>query len=113
MRACVATGALTQSRPVKTDYYNIVNCGPRRAGRLLEFAHAIRKAFLTPCKRCCYGAKQMQQQSRRYLLLFVAVAALGYFFYKFRNSITLPGFRWSMVGQSLRHANLFLLLLGI
>jgi len=55
----------------------------------------------------------MQQQSRRYLLLFVALAALGYFFYKFRNSITLEGFRWGMVGESLRHANLFLLLLGI
>jgi uncharacterized protein (TIRG00374 family) len=68
---------------------------------------------LTPRKGCCYGAKQMQQQSRRYLLLFVAVAALGYFFYKFRNSITLEGFRWGMVGESLRHANLFLLLLGI
>jgi len=55
----------------------------------------------------------MHQKSRRYLLLIVAIAGLGYFFYKFRNSITLEGFRWGMVGESLRHANLFLLLLGI
>jgi uncharacterized protein (TIRG00374 family) len=55
----------------------------------------------------------MHGKSRRYLLLFLAVAGLGYFFYKFRNSITLEGFRWGMVAQSLRHANLFLLLLGI
>jgi uncharacterized protein (TIRG00374 family) len=55
----------------------------------------------------------MNEKSRRYLLLLLAVAGLGYFFYKFRNSITLEGFRWGMVGQSLRHANLLLLLLGI
>jgi len=55
----------------------------------------------------------MNEKSRRYLLLILAVAALGYFFYKFRNSITLEGFRWGMVGESLRHANLALLLLGI
>jgi uncharacterized protein (TIRG00374 family) len=55
----------------------------------------------------------MHEKTRRYLLLVLAVAALGYFFYKFRNSITLEGFRWGMVGESLRHANLFLLLLGI
>jgi uncharacterized protein (TIRG00374 family) len=55
----------------------------------------------------------MHEKSRRYLLLVLAVAGLGYFFYKFRNSITLEGFQWGMVGASLRHANLFLLLLGI
>jgi uncharacterized protein (TIRG00374 family) len=71
------------------------------------------KRSLTLRAGCCYGAKRMHQKSRRYLLLFIAVAGLGYFFYKFRNSITLEGFRWSMVAQSLRHANLFLLLLGI
>ena len=43
----------------------------------------------------------------------VAVAALGYFVYKFRNSITLEGFHWSTVGQSLREANLGLLLLAL
>ena len=55
----------------------------------------------------------MRGKSRRYLLLLVAIAGLAYFFYKFRNSITLQGFRWSMVGESLRHANPFLLILGI
>ena len=55
----------------------------------------------------------MQRTSRRILILVVAVAAVGYFFYKFRNSITLEGFRWSTVWQSLRDANLGLLLLAL
>jgi glycosyltransferase 2 family protein len=55
----------------------------------------------------------MDRTSRRILILVVAVAALGYFFYKFRNSITLEGFHWSTVGQSLRDANLGLLLLAL
>ncbi len=59
----------------------------------------------------CYGAKSMLRNSRRLFLLLVAVAALGYLFYKFRHSITLEGFEWSTVGQSLRDARLSLLLL--
>lgn len=55
----------------------------------------------------------MQRTSRRILILVVALAALGYFFYKFRNSITLEGFHWSTVWQSLRDANLGLLLLSL
>ncbi|MFY9803044.1 MAG: lysylphosphatidylglycerol synthase transmembrane domain-containing protein [Candidatus Acidiferrales bacterium] len=55
----------------------------------------------------------MLRNSRRLLLLVLAAAALGYLFYKFRNSITLEGFRWSMVGQSLHQARLSLLLLSI
>ncbi|MGD0963509.1 MAG: lysylphosphatidylglycerol synthase transmembrane domain-containing protein [Candidatus Acidiferrales bacterium] len=55
----------------------------------------------------------MHEKSRRYFLLLVAVAGLAYFFYKFRNAVTLEGFRWGMVAQSLRHANLFFILLGI
>jgi glycosyltransferase 2 family protein len=55
----------------------------------------------------------MSSKSRRYLLLLVGILGLGYFFYKFRNSITLEGFRWSVVGESLRHANIPLLLLAI
>jgi glycosyltransferase 2 family protein len=55
----------------------------------------------------------MQRTSRRILILVVAVAAVGYFFYKFRNSITLEGFRWSTVWPSLRDANLGLLLLAL
>ena len=53
------------------------------------------------------------KKSRRYLLLVVALAALGYFFYKFRNAITLEGFRWGMVTASLRHSRVSFLLLGI
>src|ERR1700722_5621497 len=55
----------------------------------------------------------MHRTSRRVVILVVAVAALGYFVYKFRNSITLEGFHWSAVGQSLREANLGLLLLAL
>jgi len=55
----------------------------------------------------------MQRSTRRYLILLVAAAALAFFLYKFRNSITLQGFHWSQVGESLRHANLALLGLGI
>jgi glycosyltransferase 2 family protein len=50
---------------------------------------------------------------RRYLILSVALAAVGFFLYKFRNSITIQGFRWSMVGQSLREARIELLLLAL
>ena len=53
------------------------------------------------------------KKSRRYLLLLVALAALGYFVYKFRNAITLEGFRWGMVVASLRHSRVSFLLLGI
>jgi uncharacterized protein (TIRG00374 family) len=46
----------------------------------------------------------MLRHSRRYLLLLLGVLALGYFLYKFRNSITLEGFRWAMVGKSIHQA---------
>jgi uncharacterized membrane protein YbhN (UPF0104 family) len=55
----------------------------------------------------------MDRTSRRLVIVVVAVAALGYFFYKFRNSITLEGFHWSTVWESLRDANLGLLLLAL
>src|ERR1700722_3107764 len=55
----------------------------------------------------------MDRTARRLAILFVAVAALGYFFYKFRNSITLEGFHWSTVWESLRHADLGLLVLAL
>ncbi len=62
---------------------------------------------------CCYVAKRMNPKLRRYLLLFVGILGLAYFFYKFRNAITLEGFRWSIVGESLWHANIPLLLLAV
>jgi glycosyltransferase 2 family protein len=55
----------------------------------------------------------MAQNTRRYLLLLLAALALGFFFYKFRNSITLEGFRWGMVWDALRGARPGLLLLSI
>jgi uncharacterized protein (TIRG00374 family) len=55
----------------------------------------------------------MFQKSRKVVLLLLAVLAVGYLFYKFRNSITLEGFHWGMVGQSLRDARLSLLVLSV
>jgi len=55
----------------------------------------------------------MDRTARRLAILVVALGALGYFFYKFRNSITLEGFHWSTVWSSLRNANLGLLLLAL
>jgi glycosyltransferase 2 family protein len=50
---------------------------------------------------------------RRYLLLLLALVALAFFLYKFRNSIAIQGFHWSMVGESLRHARIGLLVLAL
>jgi glycosyltransferase 2 family protein len=55
----------------------------------------------------------MQRNARRYLLLVLALAALTFFLYKFRNSISIQGFHWSMVGESLRQARISLLLLAL
>src|SRR6202044_144996 len=55
----------------------------------------------------------MFQKSRKLLLLLLAILAVGYLFYKFRNSITLEGFHWAMVGRSLRGARIALLVLGV
>jgi uncharacterized membrane protein YbhN (UPF0104 family) len=55
----------------------------------------------------------MLRQSRRYLLLLLAVLILGYFLYRFRDSITLEGFRWEMVVASIRQARISLLLLSL
>jgi glycosyltransferase 2 family protein len=55
----------------------------------------------------------MLRNSRRYFLLLLAVLAVGFFVYKFRNSIALEGFHWSMVGESLREARISLLLLSV
>ncbi|HEY4949729.1 MAG TPA: lysylphosphatidylglycerol synthase transmembrane domain-containing protein [Candidatus Acidoferrales bacterium] len=55
----------------------------------------------------------MLHTSRRILLLPLALLALGGLIYKFRNSITLEGFQWATVGQSLRDARLSLLVLTV
>jgi len=68
---------------------------------------------LTPLKPYCYGSQRMLRKSRRYLLLALGLLVVGFFLYKFRNSIALAGFRWSMVGESLRQARLSLLFLAL
>jgi uncharacterized protein (TIRG00374 family) len=55
----------------------------------------------------------MLRQARKYLPLLVGVVALGFFLYKFRNSIALEGFRWRELAASLGGANPGLLLLSI
>jgi glycosyltransferase 2 family protein len=55
----------------------------------------------------------MLRKWRRYLLLLLVVLAVGYFLYRFRDSITIEGFRWDMVLASIRHARIPLLLLSL
>ncbi len=54
----------------------------------------------------------MLQKSKKYILLVLAVLAAAYFVYKFRNAISLQGFRWGMVAESLRGARISLLLVA-
>jgi glycosyltransferase 2 family protein len=55
----------------------------------------------------------MQRSARRYVLVLVALAVVAFFLYKFRNSITIQGFQWPMVAESLRRARIDLLLLAV
>ncbi len=55
----------------------------------------------------------MLRNSRRYLLLLLAVVVLGYFLYRFRGSITHGEFRWQLVWASLREERISLLLLSL
>jgi glycosyltransferase 2 family protein len=55
----------------------------------------------------------MLRSLRRYLILLLALLALAFFLYKFRNSISLQGFHWSVVAESLRQARIGLLLLAL
>ncbi len=55
----------------------------------------------------------MLRNYRKYLLLLLGAAALTFFLYKFRNSISLAGFHWSDVVASIRQASLPLLLLSM
>ena len=55
----------------------------------------------------------MLRNSRRYLVLALALLAAAFFIYKFRHAITLEGFRWSMVADSLHQARPSLLLFGV
>lgn len=72
-----------------------------------------RAVCLDTFERLLLRFKRMLQKSRRYLLLILGLLVVGFFLYKFRSSIALAGFRWSMVGESLRQARLSLLLLSL
>ena len=73
----------------------------------------VRSGLLDAPHGTCYGANPMQRSARKYVLLLVALAALAFFVHKFRNSISIQGFHWSMVGESLSHARIDLLLLAV
>jgi uncharacterized protein (TIRG00374 family) len=55
----------------------------------------------------------MWRNVRRYLLLLVGLAVVGYLLYRSRNSVTLKVFRWHMVVQAVSNANISLLLLAL
>jgi uncharacterized membrane protein YbhN (UPF0104 family) len=55
----------------------------------------------------------MLRTFRKYLVLLLTFLVAGYLVFKFRHAITLEGFRWSMVVESLRDARISLLLLGV
>jgi glycosyltransferase 2 family protein len=55
----------------------------------------------------------MLRPARSYLLVAVAVAALAFFLYRFRNSVVVEGFRWSELSASLGHAHSGLLFLSM
>jgi glycosyltransferase 2 family protein len=73
----------------------------------------INSPLLDASARYCYGANSMRKSARRYLILLLALLAVAFFLYKFRNSISLQGFRWSVVAESIRHARIELLLLAL
>lgn len=55
----------------------------------------------------------MSHKARKLIILAVAVVGIALLLYKFRGAVALPEFRWSIVGRSLRQANLGLLLLAL
>jgi uncharacterized protein (TIRG00374 family) len=55
----------------------------------------------------------MRRSLRKLIILALAVVALAALLYKFRNSITLEGFHWRLLGSAWRNANLSLLLLSL
>jgi hypothetical protein len=76
-------------------------------------AHQVSRRCLTPLAGGCYGSRRMLRKSRKYLVLLLALLAVGFFLYKFRNSIALHGFRWSTVGAWLSHASFALLFFSL
>ena len=95
---------------------HLIELGGENTSAEMDFARRREtkaKPALTLSEAYCYGAKSMLRTSRRIFLLLLALVALGGLAYKFRNSITLEGFQWSTVGQSLRDARISLLVLTV
>jgi uncharacterized protein (TIRG00374 family) len=95
---------------------HLIELGDENTSAVIDFGlqgETKANATLTLSEACCYGAKSMRRTSRRIFLLLLALVALGGLAYKFRNSITLEGFQWSTVGQSLRDARISLLVLTV
>jgi len=55
----------------------------------------------------------MNRSLRKGVFLLLLVILLGALLYRFRGAIKLEGFRWELLGESVRHARLSLLLLSI
>jgi len=55
----------------------------------------------------------MNRSLRKGVFLLLLLILLGALLYRFRGAIKLEGFRWELLGESLRHARLLLLLLSI
>ena len=68
---------------------------------------------MTVAEICWYGRRPMARALRKYILLAVGLAALAFFLYKFRNSITLAGFSWKEVEESVAGANWGLMLAAV
>jgi glycosyltransferase 2 family protein len=71
------------------------------------------RASLTPSATNCYGAGPMRKTVRHYAVLVLALLAVAFFLYKFRNAIAIEGFHWSVVTESVQRARSGLLLLGL
>jgi uncharacterized protein (TIRG00374 family) len=95
---------------------HLIELGDENTSVVMDFGawrESKANGALTLLEACCYGAKSMLRTSPRIFLLLLALVALGGLAYKFRNSITLEGFQWSTVGQSLRDARISLLVLTV
>jgi glycosyltransferase 2 family protein len=68
---------------------------------------------LTLREPCCYGAAPMRRSLRKVFFVALAVILVGVVLYRFRGAITLQGFRWQRLAESVREAQLRLLLLSI
>jgi len=55
----------------------------------------------------------MRRSLRKLIFTVLAVVAIAFLLYKFRNSITLEGFRWDVLAHSWKEASYPLFLLGI